>query len=122
MICEPCTGGYVCLGTTITATPESPEDDGGYVCPAGHYCPEGSSAEIACAAGSHNPLTGSEQASACVFCAADLYQVNVVIVVIVDIVVPYSENVHVLCASWSYDDMEHQSNCYPFRSHSFPYS
>lgn len=36
--CYPCTPGYVCLGHTQSATPQSPDIDGGYPCPAGQ-CP-----------------------------------------------------------------------------------
>lgn len=78
LACNNCTAGYVCAGKTSSATPISVEEDGGYMCPAGHYCPEGSFAAIPCDAGSHNPLAGSSKASACVPCGADFYQVRLI--------------------------------------------
>eukprot|EP00752_Nemacystus_decipiens_P010330 g9202.t1 len=74
LVCDTCPGGYVCLGTTITATPTSIEEDGGFWCTKGHYCPEGSYEEIACAPGSYNSKNGSSAASDCIVCPADHYQ------------------------------------------------
>ncbi|CAN0481397.1 unnamed protein product, partial [Ectocarpus sp. 12 AP-2014] len=74
LVCDICPGGYVCLGTTITGTPTSAEEDGGFQCTVGHYCPEGSWEEIPCAAGSYNPEVGSSAASDCFVCPADHYQ------------------------------------------------
>eukprot|EP00826_Nyctotherus_ovalis_P005006 TRINITY_DN11111_c0_g1_i6.p1 TRINITY_DN11111_c0_g1~~TRINITY_DN11111_c0_g1_i6.p1 ORF type:complete len:223 (+),score=62.80 TRINITY_DN11111_c0_g1_i6:73-741(+) len=49
-----CLPGYVCLGQ---ATIPNPTSGTGYICPAGHYCPMGSSAEIKCEKGKYNPCT-----------------------------------------------------------------
>ena len=76
LVCDICPGGYVCLGTTITATPTSAEEDGGFLCTKGHYCPQGSYEEIACAPGSYNSKNGSSAASDCIVCPADHYQVR----------------------------------------------
>lgn len=80
LVCDICPGGYVCLGTTITATPASAEEDGGFQCTVGHYCPEGSWEEIPCPAGSYNPDVGSSAASECSVCPADHYQVKTALV------------------------------------------
>ena len=40
--CQDCTPGYVCKGRTSSSTPLSEEDNNGYKCPLGHYCPLGS--------------------------------------------------------------------------------
>lgn len=76
MVCTPCNPGYVCLGKTSSATPTSAEEDGGYACPAGYYCPHGSSREVPCTAGYYSPLQGSSEASSCVPCPEGLYQVR----------------------------------------------
>jgi len=39
--CTPCPAGYVCTGNTTVADPQD-DEEGGYICPAGYYCPEGS--------------------------------------------------------------------------------
>ena len=72
--CAECLPGYVCLGETRSATPSDRWLDKGYECPAGSYCPAGSTIETQCAPGSSNPLTGSSNASACVLCNVDAYQ------------------------------------------------
>ncbi|CAM9787208.1 unnamed protein product, partial [Laminaria digitata] len=74
LVCDPCTGGYVCLGTTSSATPTSIDDDLGFMCTVGHYCPEGSWQERTCSAGSYNSRTGSSSVEACIACATDHYQ------------------------------------------------
>lgn len=76
LVCDTCPGGYICLGTTRTASPTSAEEDGGFRCTVGHYCPEGSWEEIACSPGSYNPEVGSSAASECLVCPADHYQVE----------------------------------------------
>ncbi|CAM9353846.1 unnamed protein product, partial [Chrysoparadoxa australica] len=72
--CKACTAGYTCLGGTITPTPLSEEDDRGYICPVGHYCPEGSSEPTPCPSGTYNPTTGGEDIDSCLPCNADFYQ------------------------------------------------
>ena len=72
--CPACTAGYVCLGETKSATPTDYHEDNGYACPAGSYCPEGSSVETQCATGKYNPESLSFNASACLPCAEGAYQ------------------------------------------------
>jgi len=38
----PCAPGYICEGGSATPTPAN-SSQGGFVCPEGNYCPEGSS-------------------------------------------------------------------------------
>lgn len=45
----PCMAGYYCSGGTIEPNPVN--QTYGDICPRGHYCPEGSSAKIACPPG-----------------------------------------------------------------------
>jgi hypothetical protein len=73
-VCDLCTAGYVCTGGTITATPTNSTGDGGYICPAGSYCPLGSSVEIPCPAGRYNTETGGTALSACVLCQDNSFQ------------------------------------------------
>ncbi|XP_034024625.1 multiple epidermal growth factor-like domains protein 6 [Thalassophryne amazonica] len=60
---QPCHAGYVCLGGSSTPTPS----DGffGYLCPAGHSCPVGSSTEMSCEPGTYSPSPG---AADCIIC------------------------------------------------------
>ena len=72
--CDQCSPGYVCLGATSSATPLSRVADNGYKCPAGHYCPAGSTVEIECPKGHFNPDMGSSNISSCLPCEAGYYQ------------------------------------------------
>lgn len=50
--CQACTEGYYCIDTGNTLATRK-------ICPAGYYCPVGSSGASACPAGSYNEVTGS---------------------------------------------------------------
>ncbi|RLN86843.1 hypothetical protein BBJ28_00010856, partial [Nothophytophthora sp. Chile5] len=72
--CDECLEGYVCLGATSSSHPTGRETDGGYPCPAGFYCPAGSSVEITCPRGSYQPQTKAPNASSCLLCPENSYQ------------------------------------------------
>jgi hypothetical protein len=73
--CLPCTAGYVCLGNTRISMPQTVENDGGYPCPPGFFCPLGSSVPSPCPAGTFNGLPASASSSACLPCANNTYSV-----------------------------------------------
>ena len=56
--CQPCTEGYYCTDTGNTLATRK-------ICPAGYYCPVGSSSPTGCAAGLYNSLTGSWSSNDC---------------------------------------------------------
>ena len=70
--CSPCTEGYVCLGNTKSATPVT-DDDNGYICSAGYYCPVASYQQIPCPAGYYNGVIGSSNFSACIICPKNTF-------------------------------------------------
>ncbi len=73
--CTECPAGFVCVGGTTSATPQSLDADNGYVCPVGHFCPAGSAKELPCMAGYYNPSAGKGNTSdACVPCEAGAFQ------------------------------------------------
>ncbi|ETO67181.1 hypothetical protein F444_15794 [Phytophthora nicotianae P1976] len=72
--CDGCLEGFVCLGATNSSHPTSREVDRGYPCPPGHYCPAGSSLEIACPRGTYQPNYKASKASACLPCTENSYQ------------------------------------------------
>lgn len=55
-----CDAGYVCTGAAKMSNPTS-VDNGGYICPAGSYCPQGTSVEIPCPLGSFRATDGATQ-------------------------------------------------------------
>jgi hypothetical protein len=63
--------GYVCLAGSDTATPTNGIN--GYICPAGSYCPEGSTIETFCPAGTFSNSTGLQAESDCTPCTAGYY-------------------------------------------------
>lgn len=65
-----CEAGYYCLGST---TKQNPRGTQGNICPAGHYCPEGSSAAIKCPIGTYRDYEGGEQLSDCYDCPHGYY-------------------------------------------------
>ncbi|GMF22634.1 unnamed protein product [Phytophthora lilii] len=75
--CDQCLEGYVCLGATNSSHPERRDVDNGYPCPPGHYCPAGSSSEIACPSGTYQPSYKTANVSSCLLCPENSYQ-NVV--------------------------------------------
>ena len=56
--CQACTEGYYCTDTGNTLATRK-------ICPAGYYCPVGSSSATPCPAGSYNDQTGSWTPDVC---------------------------------------------------------
>jgi hypothetical protein len=71
--CFDCPPGYVCLGSTKTATPSNASADNGYVCPAGFFCPTGSYVATACPLATYNPNAGKGLLSDCLACKEGFY-------------------------------------------------
>jgi hypothetical protein len=67
-ICFP---GTLCDELGYSRRPELTND----ACPTGYYCPAGTTAAIPCAAGTYNPNTGGQNASACLTTDAGYYSV-----------------------------------------------
>jgi hypothetical protein len=63
-----CTAGYFCLEGSQLAAPT--DGTQGNICPAGSYCPTGSSINIECPVGTYNANTGATAESNCVVCDA----------------------------------------------------
>ena len=63
-----CAPGYYCREGAATRYPEDDGTDRFGPCPAGHYCPQGSDAPIACAAGYFNPQTHATSIDFCLRC------------------------------------------------------
>ena len=74
--CDICEAGYVCLAGCTSTTPTDVTTQNGYACPAGFYCPEGSSEEIPCPAGKYNSLEGGVHPDDCVPCPVDYFAEN----------------------------------------------
>lgn len=72
-MCKPCPAGYVCVQNTSSATPVDPDKDGGYECPKGNYCPEGSYEPTPCPAGYFGQKKKAENESTCAPCEAGFY-------------------------------------------------
>jgi hypothetical protein len=66
--CKQCEEGYVCFGDCITPTPENLEEDNGFPCPAGFYCPRGSGEATACPAGTYSNDTEAINSDTCISC------------------------------------------------------
>lgn len=72
-LCFDCTPGYVCLGSTNSATPTVKERDNGFMCPPGHYCPLASYEATKCPVGTFNMHTGGASLQDCVPCKEGYY-------------------------------------------------
>ena len=69
-----CSAGYVCIGGANSSTPSNINyNGGGYICPVGYMCPNASSSEIPCAAGTYNDVLGK---SVCAQCPSGYYCTN----------------------------------------------
>ena len=70
----PCDPGYVCYGGAATSTPS----DGitGELCPAGGYCPLGSSTSSPCPPGTFSNTSGSTNTFGCSDCTPGFYCAN----------------------------------------------
>ncbi|KAM8989363.1 uncharacterized protein PRD47_016786 [Ara ararauna] len=64
----PCLPGYYC--TSEARVPNPVHDEAGSLCPAGHYCPPGSSKPEPCPAGTFLPQAGMVYGNACMPCPA----------------------------------------------------
>ncbi|CAH1797039.1 unnamed protein product, partial [Owenia fusiformis] len=67
----PCQAGYFCNGSTILPNPV--DETTGDICPKGHYCPEQSSAPIACDPGYYSNAFANQNVSNCLLCTAGMY-------------------------------------------------
>jgi hypothetical protein len=71
--CLDCTAGHVCLGGTSSKYPTDRKKQKGYMCPLGHYCPEGSYKETACPIGYYSKYEGTEHIDDCLPCKLGWY-------------------------------------------------
>lgn len=80
--CKLCPPGYLCYGPTATdnsvpgtssATPTDEDADRGEICPAGYYCPEGSSSPTPCPTGKYNEFSGKASEDDCLVCEVNTY-------------------------------------------------
>ena len=74
----PCAGGYYCQSGSWTATPAGEEQRFGVgvigdVCPAGHFCPSGSTRPQVCPNGTYNNATAQDSVDDCEACPAGMY-------------------------------------------------
>lgn len=62
-----CDAGYVCSGGSDVPRPRIDGLGGGngYICPPGHFCPEGTTNEIGCPAGTYFSATGAVECLPC---------------------------------------------------------
>jgi hypothetical protein len=67
----PCAASYYCSGNA--QVPQPTDGVTGNICPAGHYCPEGSGAPIACAAGTFSGAAGNHHVGQCLNCTGGSY-------------------------------------------------
>jgi hypothetical protein len=68
--------GFYCLQGCNTSTPHAThayEVGVGDVCPAGHYCPQGTGLPIPCPAGTYNERTGGTAPNSCSSCSPGQY-------------------------------------------------
>jgi hypothetical protein len=72
-VCSLCYAGYVCPQGASKPNPQSYEEDGGYPCPPGYYCLEGTAEPYACPRGTYNKKTGATSTSDCIPCEFDSY-------------------------------------------------
>ena len=72
--CDSCTPGYVCVGATTSNVPTDQFSQRGYQCPAGYYCPEGTSDEFACPVGTFRETLGAVAETNCTACPGGTYQ------------------------------------------------
>eukprot|EP00163_Fabomonas_tropica_P011852 TRINITY_DN227_c0_g2_i1.p1 TRINITY_DN227_c0_g2~~TRINITY_DN227_c0_g2_i1.p1 ORF type:complete len:7500 (+),score=2428.07 TRINITY_DN227_c0_g2_i1:177-22676(+) len=68
--CTICEAGFVCLTGGGHSTRPLNISQNGYPCPAGHYCPAGSSVQTPCPAGTYRDTTGGSALSSCTPCPA----------------------------------------------------
>lgn len=66
-----CKAGFYCTGGAISSMPT--DGTTGNICSVGGYCPEGSSAAVACADGKYNKKKGSKTQDDCIDCPPGRY-------------------------------------------------
>ncbi|KAL8424659.1 hypothetical protein Efla_006444 [Eimeria flavescens] len=71
--CLPCSAGHVCTGGATTSTPLLPAE-GGFICPAGYYCPKAATSPIPCEPGTYRSEPGASDVAECMRCPAGAYQ------------------------------------------------
>ena len=71
--CKICPAGYVCLGKTTVEFPTDKINHRGFVCPQGHYCPEGSYEAKRCPKGTFNKFTKMKSLEDCHKCDLNTY-------------------------------------------------
>ena len=69
-----CDAGYFCKSGAKTATPQ--QDSLANVCPAGHYCVEGTAAPTKCPVGTYSNNTKLKNETDCRVCTAGEIQYN----------------------------------------------
>ena len=73
LTCYAGTPGYVFTGGASVARPTNVSSEGGYICPAGHYCPASSASPTACPLGTYQQGTGKTNVTSCLSCPAGYY-------------------------------------------------
>lgn len=71
--CLPCDAGFVCEKGASNAQPKSLSTEGGYPCPPGYYCPQGSAEGVPCPVGYYYSDKGAISKSDCKPCEAGMY-------------------------------------------------
>ena len=74
--CQNCFEGYVCTTNATQPNPTTPEQ-GGYICPAGSYCPEATTAPIACPIAHYSDQEGNGFLNQCKPCPENWFGVEV---------------------------------------------
>ncbi|XP_051895680.1 uncharacterized protein LOC127583597 [Pristis pectinata] len=78
-ICLECQAGVVCLQGATTTDPPSNVTEyeltvfRSYICPKGHYCPNGSAEPIPCPVGTYNPSEGRGNVESCLRCPTNYF-------------------------------------------------
>ena len=66
-------GRYYCRTGAISATPDESPDAA--ICPAGYYCPAGTTEPTACPTGKFSAATGRSNLAECLDCTAGIYTI-----------------------------------------------
>lgn len=64
-----CEAGYFCNGTAVDAFGRTAVGGDTFPCPAGHFCPAGTSDIEECPVGTYSPSEGNEEAADCLMCS-----------------------------------------------------
>jgi hypothetical protein len=71
--CNLCDPGYACPLGASRADPTDLETEGGYSCPVGYYCPQGTGYPIVCPVGTYNKHEGAFDLTGCSACEIDTF-------------------------------------------------